>query len=198
MPKNQNVVPPTHPHAVTVTYDASAGYWTMDTGNGPTNPPNYPGLVVPYNHKGEITYRIKDTPGVSFADPAFVQKRGQPDPGDFAAQFTSKTKGNGKILVVHDENTSPNGQPHQKDYHYELKFSDGSTLDPIITNMGCCQRAEANYLVPLAIGAAALLAVYFFIVRPWLVRRSGGPRPNTGAGGGGSSTKPHDKGPDSL
>ena len=167
----------TKAHAVTVTFEPNAGYWMMDVGNGRKGPPDYPTLEVPYNHKGEITFRITDTPGVSFANPAFVQKKGKPDPGDFGAQFQAKVTGNGKILTILDANTSPNGQRQNKDYHYELNFTNEVPLDPIITNMGCC-RSTADYSAYYAIGAGvALVAFYLFFIRPWLARRAAGSGP---------------------
>ena len=174
MPMIQNPQVGNSQHTITLNYYPTTGRWTMDDGNGAKGPSSYPRIVVPYNHKGEIVFKIKDTGGakVEFANPAFVRKTNKPDPGDFPAQFTSTVSGGGKILTVTDANSSANGQPHQTDYHYELLFTGARPLDPIITNMGCCQVARDNYLLPLAIGGAALLAIYFFVVRPWLARKS--------------------------
>jgi hypothetical protein len=156
----------TKTQAIELTFEPQAGYWLMD-GKGP---PDYPTLVVPMNHKGQFTFTIKDTPGVTFGSPAFVKKTGKPDPGDFGSQF-QQAKPNGKTLVVTDANANQNGQPYgRKDYHYELRFTNDVPLDPIITNMGCCQRDYGAYY---AIGAGiALVASYYFFIRPWLQRRS--------------------------
>ena len=163
---------------IEVKFDPSAGYWTMNPGNGTFYGPPYPDLVVPYRDKGEFTFKIVQTPGAEFGNPAFVRKNGKPDPGDFGNQFSQsvQVENNKKTkLVVNDQNAYPgNDKFHKKDYHYELRFLDGSKLDPIITNMGCCKSysfsgAEAVGYSLLLVTAGALAAMGY---RKWRAKRS--------------------------
>lgn len=150
--------------------------WWMAKGMEPAKGPNdYPKLKVDFDHEGLFTFRIQNPQDVTFAttDP-FVPKSAKNTLTDFHDQFTFEGQGT-RTLTVKDANASKNGGPYAGgDYHYELRFSDGTTLDPIITNTGCCRAMSESNLVFYSLGAVALLALIILIVRPILARRSAG------------------------
>lgn len=151
-----------------VHFNESAQEWTMGKSiNRLELPGNYPKLVVPKNDNGEFTFKIHNTPLRKFGADAFAPK-GTGNPSDFDYQFSDSMKDNGKTLIVTSKNTSQQGGEYpQTDYTYQLNFDDHTTLDPIITNMGCCQRSEAHY----AVQALVVLAVaYFLFIRPFMAR----------------------------
>ena len=166
---------PTKKETIFVHYDENAQEWLMGKDVGRLElPPNYPKLEVPVDYSGEFTFKIHNTPLRKFGADAFAPK-GTGNPSDFDYQFSESVKENGKTLIVTSKNTSEQGGEYpQTDYTYQLNFDDRTTLDPILTNMGCCQRSSADYAV-YAIGIAAVAAAYFLIIRPWMARRSANP-----------------------
>jgi hypothetical protein len=160
------------PGSIKLTYDTQHNEWKMAVGQGdPQGPGHYPGLSVPYNQTASFTFQIVAPPGVNFTtDGPFKAKPGGNGKSDFGDQF-DVSAGGGRSLTVSDMN----GQKLKKDYkggdyHYELHFSNGTTLDPVITNGGCCQAAPTGYLTYLAIGVVALVAIWVLLVRPMMAR----------------------------
>ncbi|MEO7564115.1 MAG: hypothetical protein ABIR63_03375 [Sphingomicrobium sp.] len=150
------------------------GDWWMAKGPGPAHGPgHYPSVSVDYDHGGEFTFKIAKTSGITFAtDKPFTAKSGQASPGDFDAQFGVVGAGTG-TLVVTDANADQSGGKYVgADYPYELHFSNGKTLDPIIRNGGCCQPTDQSALIYYAVGVIALLALLALFIRPMLARRS--------------------------
>lgn len=156
-------------------YDSNGKEWKMAKDSGMAQGPgHYPKVDVKYDNLGEFTFVIQNPKGLTFAatDP-FVPKAGKSNPADFAAQFEITGAGTG-TLVVKDHNANPKGSAYAGgDYHYELHFSNGTTLDPIVTNGGCCSSGGSgqNSLIYFGLGAVALLALFILVVRPLLARR---------------------------
>ncbi|MEO7654219.1 MAG: hypothetical protein ABIS23_00865 [Sphingomicrobium sp.] len=136
----------------------------------------YPVLEVKKDHVGKFTFKINDQDNVTFADVPFAPMAGANNPTDFAGQFTVK-KESPKKIVVDVLNATP-GDPEAEylggTYTYELRFDGATTLDPIITNGGCCRTTMQSDMAFLAVGAVALLALIFLVVRPMLARRAAG------------------------
>jgi hypothetical protein len=156
-------------------FDKQKNEWRMakDMGHA-QGPGNYPKLEVANDHQGQFVFKIQNPQGTTFSQKAFVPKAGKNNPGDFAKQFTVTGQGTDTLTVsVANSNTTNPGQPYTGgEYHYELLFTDKPALDPIITNRGCCQPPVSDSLVYVAFGAVALLALWFFVVRPMMRRRS--------------------------
>ena len=153
--------------------------WWMAKGNDTARGPgNYPKINVAHSDTGDITFTIINPATAMFAQTdAFGPKAGANNPTDFWDQFTIVSTGP-KTLVVHDANANKGGGDYAGgDYYYELHFSGAGapgTLDPVITNGGCCrQPIGGNNLSFLAIGVVALIVIYVLIVRPMMSR--GGP-----------------------
>jgi len=159
-----------------LTYIAPQNEWRMAVGQGTAKGPgHYDKIKIDHNDTGELTFQIINSQNVNFAnDGAFVEKPNQPSKADFAKQFSVLPGGAGtQKLVVKDANSNGDGTPYAGgDYHYELHFSNGTTLDPVITNGGCCQAAPMGYLTFLAIGLVALAALYVLLVRPMMARNT--------------------------
>ena len=158
---------------VKLNYDSRKSEWRMakDDGNA-QGPGNYPKLKVNYNDTGEFIFKIQNPKDVTFADPAFLPKKGAENPGDFNGQFDVTGEGTG-TLIVKVANANPNGSEYVGgDYVYELKFSNNTVLDPILTNGGCCKPQSSQMLYTYAAGAVVLLALFYFVIRPMLARRS--------------------------
>lgn len=154
-------------------YDNQSKAWMMAKDTGPDEGPgHYPKVKVDYGNQGEFTFVIHNPKGVTFAakDP-FVAKAGKTNPADFADQF-SVSGGGTNTLTVKDANANKNGGPYAGgDYQYELHFSNGSTLDPIVSNGGCCMAKSQTNLIYFGLGAVALLALFVLVIRPWLAKR---------------------------
>ena len=146
-------------------YVPSKKEWRMAKGMGTAQGPgHYPSLKVDEDHSGKFTFVIQNPDNVTFAtrDP-FVPKKGKTNPGDFKHQFVP-SPGGSKTLVVEVRNTNANGGEYEGGtYEYELRFSNNTTLDPIVTNMGCCRIRQSDpdpSPTPYyAAGAVAVIAV---------------------------------------
>lgn len=151
--------------------------WTMDIGQGLQGPDHYPALSVPYDQTADFSFQIVGSPGVTFAatDPFQAKSNGN-GKSDFKDQF-DVSQGGERTLTVSDKNGQKLKKPYKGgDYYYELHFSDGSTLDPVITNGGCCNAVGAqSYLPYLAIGVVALAVLYVLLVRPMMAKRDNNP-----------------------
>ena len=150
------------------------GYWRMskDMGMG-QGPGHYPPIKVAYDHEGQFTFVINSPKDVTFAaSGAFQAKALKTMPKDFGDQFTVKGEGT-NTLTVTDANANKGGGHYTGgDYHYELHFSNGTTLDPIISNGGCCSSQAQSSLVYYALGFVALAALIVLFVRPMMARRA--------------------------
>lgn len=158
---------------LSLSFQGGQSQWLMAKDQDyPKGPGQYPGLSVRYNDTGEFTFNILTQTGVKFASTnPFTPKADKPNPPDFADQFTVTGHGTTK-LVVKVANANKAGGPYGGgEYHYALNFSNGSTLDPIITNGGCCRNFNTNHLVYYALGAVALLVLIILIVRPMMAKR---------------------------
>jgi hypothetical protein len=177
-----------------INYDSGGKKWmvarNMEMARGPGS---YPSLEVEYNHVGVFTFLVQSPEGMTFAaHNPFVPKLGKPNPPDFADQFVVTGAGTNMLVVRSANANQAGGQYNGGTYHYELRFSNGSKLDPIITNNGCCRGFMlSNYLEPMAVGIALLIAAYFFFIRPWRMRRAAAPNP-------GASPPPRAKDADEL
>lgn len=161
-------------------WDADHGYWRMakNMGTG-QDPAHYPKLKVDYDNEGQFTFVIQNgPPGVTFATQnPFGEKTGKMASKDFNEQFIVSPSTDGKTLVVTDLNATKGGGKYDgKHYAYELHFSSGPSVDPIITNGGCCGGSappiQNNNLAYYAVGAVALLAILWLVLRPMLNRNS--------------------------
>jgi hypothetical protein len=154
-------------------FDSHKSEWRMAKDDGMSKgPDDYPKLKVEKDHEGQFTFVIQNPKGIKFAatDP-FAPKAGKANPGDFGDQFAVSGHGT-DTLVVKDANANKDGGQYAGgDYHYELRFSEGAPLDPIITNGGCCNNIQGN-LVYFGLGAVALLALIVLVVRPMMAKRS--------------------------
>lgn len=141
--------------------DSNGGPWmmakNMETAQGPGN---YPELVVTKGNTGEFTFLIQNPKNVTFAADPFVQK-GTKSPAEFKDQLKVTDGGAGKDYMVVKSKNSINGK---KVFEYELHFSDGTKLDPIITNNGCCRPFYETDAF-LVSGGILVLAFFAFLVK---------------------------------
>lgn len=139
------------------------GVWWMAKNNDMAKGPGaYPKIEVPYGQPGVLTFTIQTPNNVNFAETEpFAPKTGKQNPTDFKDQLTVAS-GNGKnTLVVKDANANKNGGKYAGgDYHYELRFSNGTKLDPIISNGGCCNNLLSTSFL-IAAGVAVALLVWW-------------------------------------
>ena len=155
---------------IKLSFDQQHNEWRMAVNQGVAQGPgHYPTLTVPYNKTGEFSFQILNPQGVTFAatDP-FAAKAQQTGKGDFGDQF-NVSAGGGQTLTVTDMNGQKLKQKYDGgDYHYALHFSNGTTLDPVVTNGGCCQSGGIgqNAVSYLAIGVVALLVLWVLFLRP--------------------------------
>lgn len=141
--------------------ESSSGPWMMAKNMGTAQGPgSYPQLEVGKGNTGQFTFLIQNPNDVTFANPPFVQKPNG-GPQDFKHQLVVTEGGAGKDFMVVESKNSTNGK---KVYHYELHFSDGTKLDPIITNNGCC-RSFYETDAFLVAGGIMVLAFFAFLVR---------------------------------
>jgi hypothetical protein len=145
--------------------------WRMAVGAGNANGPgHYPKLPVAYDNDGQFTFTILNSKATFAANPIEVQA-GTGKPSGIDPQFTFTGAGT-KTLTVHDSNQKA------ADYNYVLHFSDGSTLDPIIQNGGCCHTAHGGSSTTYALytagalGIIVLLVLLVLLLRPVMLRRS--------------------------
>lgn len=154
-------------------YDAMSQSWSMDDGNGGfKSGPDYPKLEVAHGHVGVFTYKIQDSGGGIVFDQSnpFTPKAG--NPADFAAQFTVLGHGT-RTLTVIDANANSNGGEYGGGtYTYALNFNSVKSLDPIITNMGCCRAFTGADAVTYALVGAGAMALLALGLRQWRARRS--------------------------
>jgi len=164
---------PSQKETIKLTYEPSAGYWMMGKGTEPLQgPPGYPKLDVPEDQVGKFTFVIQGTPGVKFdGSSPFGPKKGKSNPNDFADQFLVIPDQSGKKLTVIDLNENASGGTYAGgSYDYELRFDNGTTLDPIITNNGCCRLVSQSEMIAYGIAAVTLLAIAVMTYRQWRAR----------------------------
>lgn len=143
-------------------YVESRKEWRMAKGMGHAQGPgNYPELTVQPNHTGKFTFKILNPDDVTFAakDP-FVPKAGKTNPGDFKHQFSWDGEGTDTLTVYVKNNNANGGSYDGGVYHYQLQFNKAVPLDPIISNLGCCQKiAGGSNLAAYSLGAVGILAL---------------------------------------
>lgn len=140
--------------------------WRLSVNGGMAQGPgHYPSVSVGTGNDADLTFQILNTSNITFAQQnPFLAQAGSSKPTGLDSQFTVTGQGTQK-LTVHDSNQTSG------DYYYVLNFSDGSTLDPIIKNGGCC--GFANSLIGtstgLIVGGIILLAILALVVRRFMV-----------------------------
>lgn len=156
----------TNDDTMKINRDPRGGPWLMAKNMGMAQGPgNYPELVVERGNDGLFTFLIQTRDNVTFGKDPFVPKANPTSPSDFHSQLKPIQGGEGyKYLIVKDYNSSPQGGT----YHYQLQFSNGTTLDPIITNNGCC-RAFYETDAFLVTGGIMMLALFAYLVRRLVV-----------------------------
>jgi len=123
-------------------------------------PGNYPPVKVEEKFGGDFQITILDGDGVTFSnDPIWIQAgTNKPAPHVIDSQIKN-IKGKGITeLTFHDENS---GLPMT--LTYQLNFSDGSKLDPVILNGGGTvpPRSYSDYLL---VGGVAILVTVLLVV----------------------------------
>ena len=148
------------------------GNWRMakDMGNA-QGKGDYPVLAVKESKEGQFTFKIDLGDGVTFADQPFGPMAGADNPPDFAEQFSVRKVDSKKIVIdVLNANPKDPGADYAGGvYTYELRFNGAPTLDPIITNGGCCKTLTSSSGVMslvsepagvgIALGGVALLVL---------------------------------------
>lgn len=157
------------------------GHWRMakDMGNA-KGKGQYPVLEVKESKEGKFTFKIDLGDGVTFADEPFGPMAGAENPPDFAEQF-SVTKVDAKKIVLEVRNANPKDPTADYSggvYTYELRFNGAPTLDPVITNGGCCKTlvtsgVEMNLVSEPASAGIALGAAALFVLLAARWRRAG-------------------------
>jgi len=110
--------------------------WYMTHLGKESGPGQYPAIKIDYDRTADFTFTIKS--GADFSTdpktgPISIQKgNAKPTGGGVDNQITI-TNQSAKVLQFNDSNKQ------KGDLNYVLHFSDGSQLDPIIDNGGCCQ-----------------------------------------------------------
>lgn len=158
---------------VALSYSADAKSWGLSMGKGSKFAPNdFPPIKVPYGYSGQVTFKIVDSPGVTFdpTNPILAAPVTNPPskPTALDAQFKVLPSTDPTTLIVADLNGVP-GKPHQgysaTDYNYVLNFVNAEQIDPIISNSGCCRVTGDNFLSSSAgVMTIALIAVAVFAV----------------------------------
>jgi hypothetical protein len=148
------------------------GKWRMAKGmENAKGKGEYPALEVKESKEGQFIFKINNQDDVTFADVPFGPMTGANNPPDFADQFTV-TKAGPKKIVVDVRNADPKDPTADYAggvYIYELRFNNAGTLDPVITNGGCCKALAASSgglslvsesaPVGVALGGAALVVL---------------------------------------
>jgi hypothetical protein len=105
----------------------------MSYGSVNCGPKDCPPIAVAKGQTGSFQFDIVAPPGVSFAssNPLWIQPgSAKPTGPGVDPQFSPVSGAGTTTLSFGDTNTTAG------DYPYSLHFSDGSTLDPIISNGG--------------------------------------------------------------
>lgn len=143
--------------------------WWMSYGTQSGGPGSYPQVTVPNGTNANFKYTIINTPGVTFgSDPIWIQAgTTKPTQPGVDGHFNVPPGQNGTTLNFHDNNKG-NGET----LSYVLRFSDGTTLDPIINNGGGGPGYNWN-MAYYALGAVALIVLAILVLKP--VFRKPGP-----------------------
>jgi len=137
--------------------NGNAKDWWMSHLGKDYGPGNYPEIAVDYGKKADFTFTIKQG-SANFATNAItIQKgKGKPNGGGGNDKQITITSQTANQLQFSDSNQV------QGPLNYILHFSDGSTLDPIIDNGGCCQ-AEYSFWSKTYMLDGATLGLYLLI-----------------------------------
>ena len=134
-------------HVVELTYNGASESWGLSKeGRSKVAPEDFPPIKVKYGHPGEITFKIVESPGVTFAptNPILAAKVTVPPskPTGLDPQFTIDPASTPTVLIVDDLNAVP-GKPQKgydkTDFNYVLNFVNAKPVDPVISNGGCCR-----------------------------------------------------------
>lgn len=136
-----------------------ATQWWMAIGNGYAHGPgDYPSMSISPGNDADLTFTILNPKDASFdqSHPIDIQQ-GTAKPGaGVDAQF-HVTAQSAQSLTVHDDNSAKG----EASYNYVIHFSNGSQLDPIIKNGGCCPGIDYLTLGAALVGAAVALYLLF-------------------------------------
>jgi hypothetical protein len=149
-------------------------HWEMSLDNGtPQGPGHYPTAHVTKGDQAHFTVTIVNPQGIGFtpvgstSGPIFIQPGSAKPTGGIDAQITDVTvKDNGSdkgaMLTFTDTNKK------KGDLTYVLNFQGAPQLDPIVDNGGPGLKSQ---LVWYAVGAIAVAALLYLLLKPMLVRR---------------------------
>lgn len=139
--------------------------WHMQY-KGTYGPGNYPKIEVDEDDGPHfITFTITGNTNATFSnDPIWVSDSAKPKQAklDHDQIVSWKVKQNGKKLIVFDWNDRPG------EIHYQLNFSDGTVLDPVIQNGG--GTGGEPIIDDVAAGAILLAALVAFTLGMWVYR----------------------------
>ena len=171
---------PKDTHVVEVKYDAAAESWGLSNpGKSKVAPADFPAIKISYGYEGEITFKIVDSPGVTFdpTNPILAAKVTVPasKPTGLDPQFTVDPASSPTVLIVDDLNGVP-GKPQKAydktDFNYVLNFVNAKPVDPVISNGGCCRPTGSAYdFFASPSGLIAIVALVAFLVAAVLIRR---------------------------
>lgn len=174
---------------VTLSYNNKSGDWGLAQGKGrPVAPEQFPAVTVPYGHSGQITFKIVDSPGVTFApkDPILAAPVTNPSskPTALDPQFKIVPSGDPTVLIVDDLNGVP-GQPQKKydktDFNYVLNFVNAEQVDPIIANSGCCKPTGSSSFLSSTAGVVTIVALTVALIAILVLRMRKTSEPGSGA-----------------
>lgn len=133
--------------------------WWMSDGTKSGGPGSYPAVNVAAKTNADFTYTIKNTPGVTFSnDPIWIQGgTAKPTQHVVDGHFNVPPGQNGAKLGFHDNNK---GNPQT--LTYILRFSDGTSTDPIVNNGGGGPGFHDN--IVWYVGAAVILAIIVAVI----------------------------------
>lgn len=170
---------PPETHVIELKYDGES--WGMSkAGQQKFAPEDFPPIKIKYGHSGEITFKIVESPGVTFdpTTPMLAAKLTNPPskPTALDPQFTINPNSTSTVLIVDDLNGVPN-KPQKAygktDFNYVLNFVNANPVDPVISNGGCCSPTGPSYTNFFAStsGLIAIVALVAFLVAAVLIRR---------------------------
>lgn len=169
---------PPEKHVIELKYDGES--WGMSkAGQQKFTPEDFPPIKIKYGHSGEITFKIVESPGVTFdpTTPMLAAKLTNPPskPTALDPQFTINPNSTSTVLIVDDLNGVPN-KPQKgydkTDFNYVLNFVNAKPVDPVISNGGCCRPTGSAYdFFASPSGLIAIVALVALLVGAVLIRR---------------------------
>ena len=163
---------PEDKHVLELKYYSTNKAWGLSKG-GITKmaPEDFPPIKIKYGYAGEITFKIVESPGVTFAptNPILAAKVTVPPskPTGLDPQFTIDPASTSTVLIVDDLNAVP-GKPHQgydkTDFNYVLNFVNADPVDPVISNGGCCKPTGSSVTEFFASTAGMITIVSLVVI----------------------------------